>query len=301
MHTSSGKIKIWILLIILGNFAPQAEAAFTPDIAARASLAGAQQMLVSPPIPNLESTKTSFSPQIGYMTANIDGNEFQTIQGITSTSLTYKGDISGVSGLIGWNSQSTESWGWFAIFGGDYLTGQIDVNMGSTSYGSIKDIKTQAFSLTAGPSYRFIGVAQSPLSAGVFFGPTAIKVNSTFTVSTNNLAYTLDDLVYGAYGGVQLKVRLGGLVINPYALMMQELSPACKKMSISDPNQSFTDMCSTDKTSSNLVEMKSSFSGFGLILGWKALRLNVYSKAVQDSTLGDIKITNYSLSYSFTD
>lgn len=289
-------------LIITSFLGFNAQAAFTPDIGARASVAGAQELLVSPPIPDLEGGKTTVSPQIGYMTAKVDGSEMGVDPDSgTEVNMTYKGDIKGVSAAIGLSSPSSGRLGWFGIFGGDSLTGDIKVEMMDMPAGTVKDIKTQSFAFAAGPSYRFIGEAKSDFAAGIFFGPAAIKVKSTFTTDTNNTEYTLDDTIYGAYGGLQLKARVGSLVINPYALYMHELSPKCKKMTVSGSAMDFYGLCPGEPATANLVEMKSSFSGVGLFLGWNAFRLNVYSKSSNDSTFSDIKITNYSVSYTFGD
>lgn len=285
------------LLLIFAFFVSvhQALADFTPDIGARASLAGAQELLVSPPVPNLEGGKTTYSPQIGYMVATVDGGDVRP-----QSSLFYKGEVKGVSGALGVSSPSSGRLGWFGIIGGDSLTGDIAVDIAGIPQAIIRDIKTQSFAFAAGPSYRFIGEANSTFAAGVFLGPAAIKVNSEFAVSTlPDSTYTMDDTIYGAYGGVQVKLRIDSLVINPYFLYMHELSPTCKKMSVGNSSNNFTGLCPDDPTTPNLVEMKSSFGGFGLFLGWKAFRFNVYSKALHDKAFDDIKITNYSISYTF--
>jgi hypothetical protein len=278
--------------------AHQAWANFTPDIGARASLAGAQGLLVSPPIPNLEGGKTTYSPQVGYMISKVDGYENESNSGGPPLTINYTGDIKGISGAIGVSAPSYGRLAWFGIIGGDALTGDIDVTMSGAPFGFIRDIKTQSFAFAAGPSYRFTGDASSKFAAGAFLGPAAIKVNSTFDLSSNNTTYTLDDTIYGAYGGVQFKWRVdNSLVINPYALYMYELSPKCKKMSVTG-GSGFTGLCPDDEITPNLVEMKSSFSGIGLYLGWKSFRLNVYSKAMSDAAFSDIKVTNYSVSYT---
>ncbi len=284
----------FILSLLLGLTAHQAMAAFTPDIGARASVAGAQELLVSPPIPNLEGGRTTYSPQTGYMVAKVVGDDTQP-----GSVVSYRGEVKGLSGALGVSSPSSGRLGWFGIVGGDSLTGEIEVGLTGQPTARIENIKTQSFAFAAGPSYRFIGESKSPFSAGAFLGPAAIKVSSTFNVSGSNTIYTLDDTIYGAYGGVQLKFRVDNLVINPYFLYMHDLSPSCKTMTLSDSAAGFSGMCPDEPTTPNKVEMKSSFTGFGLFLGWKALRLNIYSKALPDKAFDDVKITNYSISYTF--
>lgn len=277
-------------------FANQVMASFTPDIGARSSVVGAQQLLVSPPIPNLEGGKTTYTPQVGFMTATVDGSEIQS-----STTMSYSGEVKGASGGIGISSPSSGRLSWFGIFGGDSLTGEIAILVNGSAFGSVKNIQSQSVAFAAGPSYRFTGEANSDFSAGVFLGPALIKVNSQFDLSTSNATYTLDDVIYGAYGGLQVKLRIDSLVINPYVLYMYDLSPQCKKMTISDSQFNFTGLCPSDMTTPNMVEMKNSFGGAGLFLGWKKLRFNIYSKASPDSAFNDVKITNYSIYYTFGD
>lgn len=276
-------------------------ASLDPTTGAQMSVAAAQDLLVSPPLPRLEAGgKWQISPQVGYMTATSSSALAKGTSNAGSGS--YNGKLNGFSAGLGVTSPTSGRTGFFAFLVGSSITGKIDIydNTGSLAT-TLNNMRSTVVAGTAGMNYRFIGESNSPVSMGFFLGPTFMSINSSFeaiaTGGSLSATYAMNPNTYGVYSGLQGKVTVGKLIINPYVLYMKELSDSCKKLETSQAGSIAG--CSSDPSKLGSIDLSTTFSGFGLFLGYKALRFNVYSKAIRDSSYSDILISNYSISYSF--
>ena len=125
---------------------------------------------------------------------------------------------------------------------------------------------------------------------GAFLGPALMNSNSKFTIVQRDILAPNQDISVNidssaAYSGLQAKIRLGKFLINPYFLYMKELSPKCKKVDFGGGE--------------TCLEIDTSFSGYGLYLGYGALRVRVFSAVNPSPTMDDLTFTSYSVSYTF--
>ena len=298
------RFKIGLLTLLLFLQPSPLIAGIDPTVAARISVAAAQNLLISLPIPSLESGgKPTITPQIGTMSAVAGGKETPAAEG--ANKYDYTGTLTGTSVGIGYTSPPHGRIGWYGILVGSKMTGEIkNYEKGEWTY-EFKDINSSVIAGTFGMSYRFLGDSKSPLAMGIFFGPTYMKVMSSFD-STQNPAssgastyqehFDFSPTMYGAMAGLQFKTRLGPFLFNPYGLYMQELTPKCKEVG---NGSSLGTTCRDEPSNYGRADLDATFYGFGVYIGYKGLRFNAYSKSYAAKEYADIDMTAYSLGYSF--
>ena len=278
-------------------FAPDLQAQdLDPLTGVRVSLASTQALLAVPPLPSLETEgRSTFSVSGSYLKASTAV--------VLDETLYYDGKFEGAAFGIGYTSRSFGRLNYFWMLVANHLSGSIDVNQADgTTLGTLKDISTQGYSGAGGASYRFIGDNKSPFAAGFFFGPAFMYFKNEFKLQVQQSGvqaaevpvYSSSPLILGALGGLQLKLRLGNLLIIPYGLYVSELSEKCKSYSSTNNDTSLDCEGTPGK-----INMPGSFAAFGLNLGYKAIRLNAYSSTSNDPTMKNIKVNQYQLSYAW--
>lgn len=268
-----------------------------PDatIAARASVGVAQELLASPPLPSLESGGgITFAPQIG--TSKVTTEDTKYFEATTAPSAPaymqyHTGELKGNSAALSLSGPPHGQLGWFAFAVGSQLSGDVHAYQGSSPTFSLIHIKTTVIGGAAGISYRFIGESNSPFAMGFFFGPAFMNVRSSFDlvqhdVVTADQKYSMNPTLSAAYSGLQLKMRFKKFLINPYFLYMKELNQKCKEINL-------------ENGTSPCVELDTSFTGYGMYLGYGAFRARVYSAVTPSPTMSDLKFSGFSISYAF--
>lgn len=296
---------MFLYLIVLKLLSsPVAHAEVSPTIGAQISVAAAQELLASPPLPSLENGGSkSIAPQAGYMVANTSGHEDgETIGSVTIPGYDYKGKIEGGSAGVGFTSPPNGRIGWFGLMIGSYMKGDITINDDTAGTARLKDITSKVLAGAAGISVRVLGESKSMFAVGLFAGPAFMKVESSFTVVNTGIndRYKLNPLMYGPYGGLQAKLRLGNFLINPYVLYFDDLKRKCKKFDEMPNNQNL--QCESETNAEKRgggTDLDATFTAYGVFLGYKRLRLNVYSNALRAKEFDEIDMTTYSLSYAF--
>lgn len=288
--------QVFILILSLDS----AVAAPDPSVGARISVAAAQDLLISPPLPSLENGGGQrATPQVGYMSAKTEGSEDGSAQ---SSAYSFKGELKGYSAGFGFTSPPRGRAGAFAMLAVSSLQGEITAtDPAGANLFTLSDMTSQVIAGAAGISYRFIGDSNSSVAMGYFLGPAFMSIQSSFKASSAGSSvgtiYQLNPLIYGAYGGLQLKLRMGKFLINPYALYFYDATDKCK--SFEGEAAAMPGLCDGKPEVHGSIDLNSKFYGYGLFLGYRKVRFNVYTKSIGSSLYDDIKITNYSISYSF--
>lgn len=290
-------IKSLLLLFALTVHTDSAHAT-SPMFGATMSVVIAQQMLAAPPLPSLEGGVRTVAPQYGIVSVKQQFTEPISTGGTFHTEGSVSGNTAGLSVVIPTKGDFS-----FFVFGlGSRITGKSDAYQDGVATYSITDVKSDTFALAGGVGYRLIGDEDSLLAFGVYGGPAMLKISSTsnFTPSGgfgggSSAEFSFDPQFVGLYSGFQLSVRLGKFVVNPYVVMFQEGdSQKCQSISSTGTNPSNNAAAFTCDGEPGKVETYASFLGYGLFLGYRAFRVNVYSNG---NLFGDgVDVTNYSAS-----
>ncbi|MES2965407.1 MAG: hypothetical protein V4760_16110, partial [Bdellovibrionota bacterium] len=233
-------MKRFALLLVISVFSTSAFAT-SPMFGATMSVVIAQQMLAAPPLPSLEGGERTIAPQYGYVSVKQAFTEPVPTGGTFNTTGGVSGNTAGLSLMI----PTKGDWGFFLFALGSRITGKSDAFQDGVATYSITDVKSDTLAGAGGVSYRLIGDDDSILALGVYGGPAFIKISSSskFTSSGNfgassEAEFTFDPQFTGLYNGLQLSVRFGKLVVNPYLVMFQESGDRCQPISSTGTNTS---------------------------------------------------------------
>lgn len=284
------RILIFILIIFpFFSLSCWASSSIDYSTGVRISIGAAQTLLVSPPLPSLESTGGYIlTPQLGTTKVKTEGKEnvpALTTPPTAAFSYNYLGELNGTSGGIALTINTKSPLNGFIFLIDSTLTGQIDSDMTGINAFSLKNINTHVQAGALGIGYRLWGEAKSPFSVGLFAGPSVMKVTSSFDVP--GVTFNMNPTINAAYYGLQVNLRLNKILINPYFVVLSDLSDTCRTVTASIAGNY------------PCTELDSGFSGYGLFLGYGGFRFKAMSSISNSSTLSDLIISNYLLSYNF--
>ncbi len=191
-------------------FAPalQSQAALDPLVGTKVSLVATQAMLASPFLPSLSSTGTDINFSGSYILTKMEGGD---------SASSYNGRFSGYALGLGYSSGTKGYLGTFAIVNASSMDGEVHMGDGSgAAAGKLEGFKMMGYAAMGGGSLRIFGSKNSKFALGVFAGPGLMYFDSSFKVTTNS--YSSNPLIYGGFGGAQVKIILGDFMFNPGAL-----------------------------------------------------------------------------------
>lgn len=190
---------------------------------------------------------------------------------------------------VGYSSAAYGRFRGFGLLTGNYLQGSINLKSDVSGSAQLSDMKTYGFAFVTGAGVRILGEDRGAFTVGLFAGPALMHFSNTFTfsaASVGNNSYSSNPYFYGALAGIQVKINLWGIILNPYALYLKDISSHCKSFTSTGGDQ--------------CLSLDASFAGIGINFGYKALRFNVYDWIFNDSSFNKITSHNYQLSYRFS-
>jgi len=278
-------------------------------IGVRMSAYGSASLIASPPLPPLWISKSTrnLKVEIGYL----DG-KFVDVSPVddafTNSLVKWEGSFSGFGASSSYTYGIGSVFGWYTMVFGNVLSG--DLQLVSKADGTIigdsdgnqivfNGIKGSSFYLNSGLAVSLIGNNSKDLiSAGIFVGPIIGVLKSE--IDFDNIKSNSNIFTYGLFSGLQLGIRIGGIVLNPFIVQHEESSDQCKGYSISDGSTIPGEGACAQK-GDNIVDMDTSFLSYGLnilILKWK-LTLGLYGRATKDVSIEGAEVAVYKASISF--
>ena len=279
---------LFILLIALLVPLDRAQAQtyiLDPVVGTDVAMISVQNLLAAPVLPGLGAGSHQFPVSVSYLT----GTESYNVQALNaSTSGSFTGEAVGL-GYI-----SPDVWDSVRVFGmvlGNQLHGSVTLTGSSGATNQLPDVQATGYAGAFGLGWRALGSETSIFSFGLFLAPAVAGFQSSFSLDdssgTKQASFSSSATMYGPLAGVQIALRLGSFLINPYFLYFDDLSPSGRSLS------------TTAALPNNTVDVTGTFGAAGVILGVGNFQLCVYSAVTHNTVNDNITVQTYRLSYTF--
>lgn len=268
----------------------------SPMIGVDVANSAIESLIISTTLPDLDGGDFTITPQYGMIRTEIVDKP-----GITDTTTPkphYSGETSGSTSGVGLTFPSEHNYSFFMYATCAQQTGKFDVSYASAPSIHYSSFKSNGGNAFAGMQYRLAGDTTSFFSMGFVIGPgyynfkTSVTSNQAGSLAApSEVKFSPEGL--GVVAGLQMLFRIGGFRINPMALGFHAVGDRCHRIEVSGGQLSSSDfMCGGQP---GYVETLRTFGGFGLGVGYKALRFNALTfqpAQVQKP----IRVTAYTLS-----
>lgn len=269
----------------------------------------------SPPLPMLymKGGDSQFTIQYSPFSGSIDG---------TDSGFRTQGSFQGGGGAFSWNRAWSDTWGY-------YLLGVYNTLSGDFSYTSqtctpfcttteMRDVQAQASSFNLGLNWTMLGGGENDLvTLGLLFGGSVaqtamaqrVRNTDSSNVVTDDFKMKTNPVVPSAILGLQLGLKFGGFVVNPYFIGVTSFADSdCYDYTITETTVAGSLGGQSSPTCAaggvqNKILLKSGFSSLGLRLHYQPWGLSVNAvtlgTAPSESDLKSLKINSFTVALSF--
>jgi hypothetical protein len=273
-------------------------------VGADASTAAVGQLLISPPLPDLDGGSFTLTPMVGQITVNADNsNAAQMDQLNPGFKIRYSGRAKGKSAGLGITIPTSTDFGFFIFGVGSKISGEFQQTLFENQINEKENsVKATGLAVVTGVQYRLIGTSESIFAMGLFAGPGFYSMRSSMVyenVSMNTKSkVSYNPSGFGVIAGMQFMLRIGGLRINPYFMGFGDTGDNFKKISI----EATATISEADyKCGGHEGHYRSAMgvAGTGLNVGYHSFRINVGTNSMTSAAKFKAQATTVSLGISF--
>lgn len=284
-----------ILTVISTWVSATVASAQNPAYGAHVSVQIMQQLLVAPPLPSLEGGHKSVAPIGGYVTAA----PVESVAGPDGAEdARTTGEFQGFFGGLGLTTASKGDITYFVFGIASSVTGEMLSNDSGGFHA--KDVKSTGLAAVSGIAYRIFGDKTSATGLGLFGGPGLISINSSLNIEPASggepTAFTTSPNFLGAYTGVQFKVRIGKVLINPYVVNLITLDGTCRDVNVGKSG-SVSSTSLKCRNGNAGFDVPSGFLGAGLFAGYGRFRFNILAQNLTADP--NMNIKSYAATWAF--